>query len=140
MGLAIGLLVMAGFFAVVAPVTFPLELGLCAVLFAVFGALVLYYLERTAKAWQAEIKADLSAGRKAVVHGPLEEKWDRYFENQATYNVKVRGETFVVDLTTFTRFDVGDPVRVFVAPRTRTLLRVEPASTRIDSGQRSVDG
>ena len=84
-----------------------------------------YGLMRSGRQERARFARDRAERRKSVIEGRLDEKRERHDEYNADYSFVVDGTRVVVDLTTYTRFDEGDRVRVHRTTHAGCVVRVE---------------
>ncbi|MBW2699529.1 MAG: hypothetical protein JRF33_01810 [Deltaproteobacteria bacterium] len=72
-----------------------------------------------------DLKDDLTHKLKDVVEGPIQKKREAHAKHGAYYHFTVHDEEHEVDLTSYTRFDVGNHIRLSVSKKARAIVGVE---------------
>lgn len=70
--------------------------------------------------------ADILLGQAASVDGPCQKKTHRPGRGSRNYECRIGGQRFTVPWTAFDALEAGRPYRAYFAPRTKTLLSIEP--------------
>jgi len=76
---------------------------------------------------EENLRRDLRDQTKRIVEGAIEKKWEQHGKYRAWYSFAVLDKEYVVDITWYTRFDVGDRVRLAVSSSANAVLAVEAA-------------